>query len=127
MKLPEMIGMYVTIRDAKAKAKKIFDEETSRMTAAMVKLEGSILKELNDLGMESVKTEAGTAYRKTRSSCSVKDRDEFYDWAVTNGELGAIDMKANAKAVRELLNGGTQVPGVNYTETLQIGIRRPTS
>lgn len=124
MTLDQMVENYVKIRDAKAEAKKAFDKETERMTQAMAKLEGMFTKQLDDLGVESVKCEHGTVFKKLRSSVSIADRDEFYEWAVANEQLGAIDMKANAKAVRELLQEGTQVPGVKYSEAYQIGVRR---
>lgn len=127
MTLDQMIENYVKIRDAKDKAKKAFDKETERMTQAMVKLEGLFTKQLDDLGVESFRSEHGTVFKRLRSSVSIADRDEFYQWAVENDELGAIDMKANAKAVRELLQKGTQVPGVKYSEAYQIGVRRKST
>ena len=124
MTLDQMVDMYVKIRDAKAAAKKAFDKETERMTQAMERLEGMFQQQLDSLGVESFKADHGTVYKTLRSSVSVADRDEFYSWAVANNELGAIDMKANAKAVRELLQKGTQVPGVKYSESYQVGVRR---
>ena len=124
MTLDEMVDKYVKIRDAKQAAKRAFDEETQRMTAALEKLDGLILQKLKESGATSVKTPHGTAYTKKRSSVSVKDRDAFYGWAVKTDNLGAIDMKANAKAIRELLGEGTEVPGVNYGEEIQVGVRR---
>lgn len=121
--LEQMIDNYVKIRDAKDNAKKAFTIETERMTAALVKLEGLILGALE--GAESIKTQCGTAYTKSRTSCSVKDREAFYQFALDTDNLGVIDMKANAKAVRELNEAGTIVPGVNYSETLVVGVRRP--
>lgn len=122
MELPELIKKYVLIRDAKDAAKKLFAGETKRMTDALVKLDGMILEALGDA--ESVKTEFGTAYTKARSSATVKDRDEFFTWAVSTGNLEAIDMKANAKIVRELLDEGVVVPGVKYSASIQVGVRR---
>jgi len=124
MKLPEMIDKYVQIRDAKAKAKKAFDTEVKRMSDALVKLEGMILDSLNNEGADSIKTEHGTAFKKSRSSCTVKDRDAFYQFAVDTENLEAIDMKANAKVVRELMQEGIDIPGVNYSESIQVGVRR---
>lgn len=124
MKIDDIIVKYIAIRDAKGAAKAAFDKETERMNLALAKLEGMIQQKLEEAGAESFKTEHGTAFTKRRSSVSVKDRDEFYGWAVATGNLGAIDMKANAKAVRELLHDGTEVPGVNYSESIQVGVRR---
>ena len=119
-----MIEKYVKIRDAKDAAKKAFTTSTKRMTDALTKLDGLILAALDKEGLESAPTDAGTAYKKSRSSCSVKDRDEFYNFAVSTGNLEAIDMKANPKIVRELMNGGVDVPGVKYSESIFIGVRR---
>ena len=124
MKLPELINKYIQIRDAKDGAKKIFTAATQRMTDALTKLDGLILKALDNEGLESAPTDFGTAYKKNRTSCSVKDRDEFYNFAVNTGNLEAIDMKANAKVVRELMNDGVDVPGVKYSESVFIGVRR---
>ena len=121
--LEQMVDNYVKIRDAKDKAKKAFTVETERMTAALTKLDGLILAKLD--GAESIKTGCGTAYTKKRTSCSVKDREAFYQFAIDTGNLSAIDMKANAKAVRELNEAGTIVPGVKYSEALVVGVRRP--
>lgn len=122
--LDQMVESYIKIRDAKQKASDLFKKDTERMNAAIAKLEGMILKSLNDIGAESVKTNFGTAFTKRRSSVSVRDRDKFYEWAVATGNLYAVDMKANAKNVRELLDEGVEVPGVNYVESTQIGVRR---
>lgn len=124
MTLDQIVETYVKIRDAKAEAKKAFDKETSRMNQALEKLDGMIADALDTAGAESIKTAHGTVFTKMRSSTSIADREEFYGWAVDTGNLGAIDMKANAKAVRELLAEGVEVPGVKYSETKQIGVRR---
>jgi hypothetical protein len=121
---PGLVQKYVLIRDALDSAKKAFDTETKRMKEAMVKIEGILQKKLNEDGSESVVTEFGTFFTKNRSSVSVKDRDEFYQWAVGTDNLGAVDMKANAKTVRELLADGVEVPGVKYSEAKIVNVRR---
>jgi hypothetical protein len=127
MKPSEMIHKYVAIRDAKKRAQDAFKLETERMNQALAKLEALMLEHLDAEGAESVKTEFGTVFKKTRSSCSVKDRDAFYQFAVDTGNLGAIDMKANAKAVRELLEKGVEVPGVNFNQSIEVGVRRKSN
>ena len=120
----QLIAYYVSIRDAKEKANEAFKKETERMNEALAKLEGILQEKLDELGLESFNSAAGTAYSKVRNSATVKDRDTFYQWCVDNDELGAIDIKANAKAVRELLDNGVDVPGVKFTSMRTIGVRR---
>lgn len=121
---PQLVEKYVKIRDALAAAKEAFDAETARMKAALGKIEAVFEKQLLDSGAESIKTEHGTFYTKTRSSASLSDREAFYKFAVDTDNLYAVDMKANAKAVRELLEQGIEVPGVNYSESKVVNVRR---
>lgn len=121
---PALVDKYVKIRDALGEAKKAFDKETERMKKALEVIEGVFQKKMEEDGLEQIANEYGTVYAKVRSSCTVKDRGEFYDFAVSTNNLGLIDMKANAKAVRELLQDGVEVPGVKFTEIKQINVRR---
>ncbi|MFV0410797.1 MAG: hypothetical protein ACK5LJ_14225 [Paracoccus sp. (in: a-proteobacteria)] len=121
--LDELVDKYVRIRNVKRSAADAYKKEVSRIDSALEKLEGLIQVALDAAGAESVRTNHGTAYKKTASRVSVKDRDVFYSWAVDTNNLGAIDMKANAKNVRELLHENIEVPGVNYSEIITIGVR----
>ena len=122
--IKDKIAQYVKLRDYKAEAKKQFDESMARVNDAMKKLEAEFLKELVEGEQESIRTAAGTVYRRLQASCSVKDRDRFFEWAVNSGNAEAMDIKANKTAVRKLLHKGTEVPGVNFSEIIQVGIRR---
>lgn len=122
--IKEKIAQYVQLRDYKAAAKKEFDKSMARVNEAMEKLEGEFLKELIESEQESARTSAGTIYRLARANCSVKDRDEFYQWAQSTGNIDAMDIKANKTAIRKLLEKGVVVPGVNFSEIIQVGIRR---
>lgn len=120
----DKINQYVQLRDYRDAAKKEFDASMSRVKEAMTKLESSFLEHLNDSGTNSANGDAGVVYKIHRSSCSVKDRDEFFKFAVKNRHLDAIDIRANKKIVKELMDEGVEVPGVKFSESIQIGIRR---
>lgn len=122
--MKEKIGQYVQLRDYKAEAKKQWDESMERVNAAMKKLEAEFLAHLQETEQESVRTKNGTVYKKTQSSCSVQDRDEFFQWANATGNEDAMDIRANKTNVRKLLNNGVVVPGVNYSQIIQVGVRR---
>lgn len=120
----EKIAQYVKLRDYKDAAKKEFTKGMDRVTEAMTKLEGEFLTHLNDSGTNSVNSDSGTAYKIPRSSCTVKDRDEFFRFAVKERNFDVLDIRANKKVVKELMDEGTEVPGVKFTQSVQIGIRR---
>lgn len=122
--LATKIEQFVKLRDHKAKAKKAFDQSMERINEAVAKLEGDIQAALQEQGLKNIKTDAGTAYLKTDYSATVKDREAFEEWAQSTGNTGAMDIRANKKAVRELLDSGEEVPGVNFSERVTIGVRR---
>lgn len=118
------IDQYVQLRDYKTKADSEFKESMTRVNEAMKKLEGEIMAGLDADGVESIRAATGTAYIKTQTSASVKDREEFLKFVFTTKNLELLDVRANKKIVRELGEQGTVVPGVNYTEIKQVGVRR---
>jgi hypothetical protein len=125
MTLAQKVEKFITLRDHKTKAKKEFDKSMARVNQGLEVLEGSILAALQEQGLKNVKTDNGTAYMNTMSSATVKDRDIFEAWAKETGNSGAMDIRANKKAIRELLDEGIEeVPGVTYSERITIGVRR---
>lgn len=122
--LATKVEQFIKLRDYKAKAKKEFDNSMQRINEAVDKLEGEILATLQENGMKNAKTDFGTAYINTQSSATVADRDVFEEWCEVTGNRGAMDIRANKKAIRELLDDGEEVPGVRFTERVTIGVRR---
>ncbi len=122
----ERVAQYVKLRDYKKAANAEFKKSMVRVDEAMAKIEGEFLQQLIESDSNSISTDAGTFYKKTRNSCSVKDRDEFFRWVIENRELELMDIRANTKLVKEKLDKGVDVPGVNYSEITQVGIRRGT-
>lgn len=122
--LATKVEQFIKLRDHKTAAKKAFDKSMERINLAMDKLEGEILGGLQEIGAKNIKTEAGTAYINTQASATVKDRPAFEEWAQATGNTGAMDIRANKAAIRDLLNDGEEVPGVVYNERVTIGVRR---
>lgn len=122
--LATKVDQFIKLRDHKTKAKKAFDTSMERINQAVEKLENEILAGLQEQGLKNVKTDAGTAYVNTMSSATVKDRPAFEEWAKATGNTGAMDIRANKKAIRELLDEGEEIPGVSYNERITIGVRR---
>lgn len=122
----EKINQYVKLRDYKKNADAEFKKSMERVNAGMKKLEGELMKALDDLGADSLSGDSGTVYIRTQNSASVKDRDEFLRFVFQTKNLELLDVRANKKIVRELGVQGTVVPGVTYTEVKQVGVRRGT-
>ena len=75
MKLSEAVSLYIQMRDKKTQMKAEFDASIAPLNEKMDKLEAKLLDVFNKTGMDSVKTEFGTAYATTRTTASIADRE----------------------------------------------------
>lgn len=118
------VKAYVKLRDYLEEAKKEFDQAMARPKEAMKLLEAKFAKEMQDTNQSNLKCTAGTVSQIRRTSTTVKDRDEYFKWCIKNRQLEAMDIRANKKIVRELLDAGHEIPGIKHSESIQIGVRR---
>lgn len=126
MNAQERISNYIRLRAHKKAADGEFKKSMERVNAAMTKLEALLMKDINATGGNSLSGPAGTVYLTTKSTASVKDRDKFLRFVFSTKNLEVLDVRANKAVVRELNVAGTVVPGVNYTESKVIGVRKGT-
>ena len=121
----ELVAQYVKLRDRIKEADDAHKKKTAGARELLDKLNGKMLERLNDLGGDSVKTSSGTVYRTTKKSASIADGDLFRGWVIENGAYDVVDWKANANAVEDFIKAeGTPPPGVNYSQTYLVGVRR---
>lgn len=120
----EMVRQYITLRDHKKAADAEFKKSMERVNLAMQRLEGELLQHLQDTGADSLACEAGTVYRNTQNSATVKDVGAFREWVVEHDNWDAVDLRANKVAIQQLLEDGIEVPGVKFTSVHTVGVRR---
>lgn len=121
----ELVAQYVKLRDRIKEADDAHKKKTAGARELLDRLNGKMLERLNDLGGDSVKTSSGTVYRTTKKSASIADGDLFRGWVIENGAYDVVDWKANANAVEDFIKAeGTPPPGVNYSQTYLVGVRR---
>jgi N12 class adenine-specific DNA methylase len=120
----EMVEMYIKLRDHKKAAEKAFKESLERTEQGMEKLEGMMLKHLDDTGANNIACDAGTVYRNMQLNVTVEDKQEFLNWLQQSGEWEALDLKANKTYVRQAMEDGDLVPGVRHSSIFTVGVRR---
>ena len=126
MKLSEAVSLYIQLRDQKAQMKAEFDESVAPLQAKMDKLEAKLLEVFNNTGMDSVKTEFGTAYSTVRTTASVADRDSFMDYVKANEEWALLEVRVSKTAVEQFrsANDNELPPGINIREERVVNVRR---
>lgn len=126
MKINEAVELYIKMRDKKAQMKAEFDEKIAPLNEKMEKLEAKLLQAFQTLGMDSVKTEFGTAYTTVRTSASVADKDAFMNFVKEQGEWSLLEIRAAKVAVEQFreANDNELPPGINIREERVVNVRR---
>jgi phage host-nuclease inhibitor protein Gam len=126
MKLSEAVTLYIQLRDKKAQMKSDFDASVAPLNEKMEKLEAKLLDVFNKTGMDSVKTEHGTAYTAVRTTASVADREAFMEFVKANEEWSLIEVRAAKTAIEQFRdnNDNELPPGINIRSERVVNIRR---
>jgi|SanBayMetagenome_1026888.scaffolds.fasta_scaffold103515_2 hypothetical protein len=123
----QLVDQYVRLRDKLKEADEAHKKKTEQARAYLIMLNGKLLERLSEVGGESVKTPHGTVYQTTKRSASIADGDAFREYVINNGEFDLVDWRANANAVDDFIKEHAAVPpGVNFSTTITVGVRRPT-
>ena len=127
MKLDELVANYIKLRDKKSQLKKQYDEKVAKVDAVMDKMEAIILKTFQDSGIDSARTDAGTAYISTRTSATVGSREELFQWIQEDFEERSIflENRVSKVAVEQYKAANDDLPpGVNFRSEVTVGVRR---
>ena len=127
MKLDELVANYIKLRDKKSLLKKQYDEKVAKVDAVMDRMEAIILKTFQDSGIDSARTDAGTAYISTRTSATVASREELFQWIQEDFEERSIflENRVSKVAVEQFKAANDDLPpGVNFRSEVTVGVRR---
>lgn len=123
--MEQLVEKYIELRDMKAKLKAKFEEKSSKLDAVMERIEGVILQQFNEAGVESMRTKAGTAYKQVRTSAGIADWDTTLDFVKGHEMWNMLERRVNKSAVEQYKDANGELPpGVNWREEVVINIRR---
>ena len=127
MKLDELVANYIKLRDKKSQLKKQYDEKVAKVDAVMDRMEAIILKTFQDSGIDSARTDAGTAYISTRTSATVGSREEFLSWVLQDPDERSmfLENRVSKVAVEQFKAANDDLPpGINFRSEVTVGVRR---
>ena len=125
MKLSELIDKYIEIRDKKAQLKAEYDLKKNKMDDALDKIEAVILKTFDASGMDSAKTENGTAYTSRLVTATVADPDIFMQHVIATEAWHMIEKRCSKVGVEQYRAEHDEVPpGINWREERVVNVRR---
>ena len=125
MKLSDLVQKYIELRDKKSELKKEYEAKVSKLDVVLEKIEASLLQTFDSAGMDSIKTEFGTAYTSTRSTASVADKDAFFQFVKANEDWQLIEIRCSKTGVEQFKAENDDLPpGISWRSERVVNIRR---
>lgn len=137
----ELVSVYRKIREHKSKITREYKDSVGELDEQMKAVSVEIHKTLDELGMESVKTASGTAFKTTKDFVNVQDIEEFREFLSAEAAGGDADLAAklydnfpwhfftkaiSKDAVKTFMKGneGRAPDGVAYDQQIEVQIRK---
>jgi hypothetical protein len=121
----DAVNKYIKLRDLLSARKKKVEEDNKPYNQAMEALENWLLNELNNANANNIATSAGTVYKVTRSSVSVKDWEAALSFVKDNELWGALTRGISKEVVEEYIKENQEAfPGVELNSIIKINVRR---
>lgn len=125
MNINEAIELYRKLKDKKAQLKAEYEQKAAPVQEKMDRIEGALLGLMNKSGVDSFKTQFGTAYKTERTRVSCSDKGAFMDFVKDNNFYELLEVRPSKAAVEEFKAGrGVLPPGLDYTSEYTVNIRK---
>lgn len=131
MRVDDLVDQYIQIRDDLGDKRKLFKEQEETAKTHLAELEARILEISNSTGVNSFKTDFGTAFRTTKDYARVApgSREELDAWVLKTGKTQVFTSHLSKVAIKELMETDGLNPadaGIDYIMEDVIQIRKPT-
>lgn len=125
VQLNEYVQKYRALRDKKKAIADRHKDELAPYNEALLQLGALLLDALNKQGVESVRAAAGTAYKSTRSSYTVKDPAQFREWIEANARYDLLETRVSKEAIEALVEAGESLPpGLGISSEVVVNVRK---
>ncbi len=125
--IDEAINTYVATRDELAAERKAYNSYEAKAKNYMDRIEMYIKTIADEMGMDSIRTKSGTAYRTVKTSYRVGNWDDYITWLKETDNFQCLEKRAAKNAVKEIHDETGEIPpGLEYHVEVGFDVRRPT-
>ena len=127
--IDEAIEAYVNTRDELRAKQQAFKLEEDGMKLRMEQISMWLRDKADELGVDSFKTQFGTAYRSVKTSYRVATGgwDNFIGWVKETGNFQCLEKRVAKLATKEIHDDTGEIPpGLDYVAEVEFDVRRPT-
>lgn len=125
--ISQAVEVYVATRDQLAAERKAYNSYELRAKAYMERISMYLRDKADEMGVDSFKTQAGTAYRSVKTQYRVGSFDQFVEWMKATENFHCLEKRAAKNAVKEIHEETGEVPpGLEFYSEVEFDVRRPT-
>jgi len=127
MKVDELIQAYRDLRDQLGTDRKGYKAREAHMKGKMQTI-SMVLRDRGDVaGVESFRTDAGTAYRNVKVKYTVLDWPQTVEYVKQTNNFQILQKRVSPNAVREIeTETGVMPPGIDKLVEVEFAVRSPT-
>lgn len=113
-KLDQVVAKYIELRTAREMLKAKYEEKDNALVAKMERLEQVLTGVCEKLGVESIKTNAGTAMRTVSVNYWTSDWDAFYKLVVEQNVPQLLQRRIAQREIKEFMEAHPELtpPGL---------------
>ena len=126
MNISELVDKYISVRDKRAEIEAEAKAKKAKCDEALDLIEARLLKLMEETGVDSFKTEAGTAYKSHKNSATCADWDAVWEFVQQDAAHQSIlEHRVNKTFVQAYKEEhGELPPGVNWRSVVSVNFRR---
>jgi len=122
----EAVESYVALRDELQAWMKERDAEEREKKDQLEQIEVWLLQMADNTGVESFKTQYGTAYKTFDEHYRIQDWDSFIQYVKDTDNFQLIQKRVTKSAAKEIHNETGELPiGLDYFKEAKMHVRRP--
>jgi hypothetical protein len=124
--IEKLSRIYIKMRDKKLQVYRTYMEDNGKLESDMHKVKTAILDQMKEIGVESLRTEAGIVYRTVRTTYSTSDWDSMNKFILEHGVPELLEKRIQQTNMRAFLEENPDVlpPGLNSNMEYSVTIKR---
>lgn len=124
--IEKLTRVYNKMRSEKEALVAQLDSQIKGLDSSMKKVKTAILEQMKDLGVESLKTPAGTVYRTVKTIYTTNDWDSMGKFIVEHNATELLERRLHQGNMKTFLEENPDVlpPGLNANSEYSVTIRR---
>jgi hypothetical protein len=122
----KLAGIYIKIRDARAKLKSDYEAQDTELQEQMDVIEEQLLEACKSIGADSIRTAAGTVIRSVKSRYWTNDWDSMYSFVREHDAFGLLERRIHQTNMKQFIeeNPSLLPMGLNTDSRYSIVVRR---